>query len=99
MLKTLTLRFTLTYAVLDILFAPFVIIAFTQLLGTGISADPLLTLAGLTVLKIALWAGYLSYELSPWERLARTAAKSRSPELVQRADRCLQSLPLRFSVV
>jgi methyl-accepting chemotaxis protein len=98
MLKTLTLRSILTYAVLDLLFAPFVIIAFTQLLGTGGSADPMLTLAVLTLLKVALWASYLSYQLSPWERFARTAAKGRTPELTQSADRSLQSLPARFAI-
>jgi methyl-accepting chemotaxis protein len=99
MLKTLTLRSTLTYAVLDLLFAPFVILAFTQLLGTGGAADSMLTLAGLTVAKIAVWAICLNIELAPWERLARAAPKNRTPELVQRADHCLQSLPLRFSTV
>lgn len=99
MLKTLTLRSTLTYAVLDLLFAPFVILAFTQLLGTGGQADPWLTMGGLTVLKIAGWAIYLSVELAPWERFARTTAKGRTPELTQAADRSLQSLPLRFGIV
>jgi methyl-accepting chemotaxis protein len=99
MLKTLTLRSILTYAVLDALFAPFVILAFTQLLGTGAASDPMLTLAGLTAAKIVCWAVYLNFELAPWERLARTPSKARTPELVQRADRCLQGLPLRFSVV
>lgn len=98
MLNTLTLRSILTYAVLDLLFAPFVIIAFTQLLGAGSSADPLLTLALLTLVKIAAWASYLGYELAPWERFARSSAKARSPELTQRADRCLQGLPARFAV-
>jgi methyl-accepting chemotaxis protein len=99
MLKTLTLKATLTYAVLDLLFAPFVILAFTQLLGTGAAADPWLTMVGLTVLKITVWAVYLSFELSPWERFARTAAKGRTPELTQAADRSLQSLPIRFGIV
>jgi methyl-accepting chemotaxis protein len=99
MLKTLTLRSILTYAVLDALFAPFVILAFTQLLGTGAASDPMFTLAGLTVAKIVAWAIYLNVELAPWERLDRTPAKSRTPELVQRADRCLQGLPVRFSAV
>jgi methyl-accepting chemotaxis protein len=99
MLKTLTLRSTLTYAVLDLLFAPFVILAFTQLLGTGDAADPMLTLAGLTAAKIAVWAVCLNLELAPWERFARAAAKNRTPELVQRADRSLQSLPVRFSTI
>jgi methyl-accepting chemotaxis protein len=99
MLKTLTFRSTLTYAVLDLLFAPFVILAFTQLLGTGGVADSMLTLGGLTLAKIAVWAIYLNIELAPWERFARAAGKSRTPELVQRADRCLQSLPVRFSTV
>src|SRR4051812_7745838 len=99
MLKTLTLRSTLTYAVLDLLFAPFVILAFTQLLGTGGQADPWLTMGGLTVLKIAAWAIYLSVELSPWERFARSTAKGRTPELTQAADRSLQSLPIRFGIV
>ena len=85
MLKTLTLRSILTYALLDALFAPFVILAFTQLLGTGAASDPMLTLAGLTVAKIVVWAAYLNFELAPWERLDRTAAKQRTPELVQRA--------------
>jgi methyl-accepting chemotaxis protein len=98
MLKTLTLRSILTYAVLDLLFAPFVILAFTQLLGTGGSADPMLTLGVLTLLKVAVWASYLSYELSPWERFARTSVKGRTPELTQSADRSLQSLPLRFAI-
>jgi methyl-accepting chemotaxis protein len=98
MLKTLTLRSILTFAVLDLAFAPFVIIAFTQLLGTGVSADPMLTLAGLTVLKIAAWTAYLSFELAPWERFARTADKGRTAELTQRADRCLQSLAQRFGI-
>ena len=98
MLKTLTLRCTLTYAVLDILFAPFVILAFTMLLGSAGSSEPMLMLAGLTALKIGVWASFLSYELSPWERFARTAVKGRRAELVQRADRSLQSLPLRFAV-
>jgi methyl-accepting chemotaxis protein len=98
MLKTLTLRAILTYAVLDILFAPFVILAFTLLLGSAGAAQPMVLLAGLTVLKIAAWAFYLSYELSPWERFARTWGKGRTPELVQRADRALQSLPLRFAI-
>jgi methyl-accepting chemotaxis protein len=99
MLKTLTLKSTLTYAVLDLLFAPFVILAFTQLLGTGGAADPWLTMAGLTALKITAWAIYLSIELSPWERFARTAPKGRTPELVQAADRSLQNLPIRFGIV
>ncbi|MDF3065775.1 MAG: hypothetical protein K0R38_1376 [Polyangiaceae bacterium] len=98
MLKTLTLRATLTYAVLDLLFAPFVILAFSLLLGSVNSSDPMLLLAGLTVVKIAAWAGYLSYQLSPWERFDRTSKKGRSAELVQRADRALQSLPLRFAI-
>ncbi|HVY32491.1 MAG TPA: methyl-accepting chemotaxis protein [Polyangiaceae bacterium] len=98
MLKTLTLRSILTFAVLDLLFAPFVILAFTQLLGTGGAADPLLTMAGLTVLKIVSWAVYLSYELAPWERFARTAGKGRTAELAQRADRGLQSFSLRFGI-
>jgi methyl-accepting chemotaxis protein len=98
MLKTLTLRSISTYAVLDLLFAPFVIIAFTQLLGAGSSMDPMLTLAVLTVLKIAAWALYLSYELGPWERFARTGSKARTPELAQRADRSLQGLPVRFAI-
>jgi methyl-accepting chemotaxis protein len=98
MLKTLTLRAILTYAVLDLLFAPFVILAFTFLLGSVNSSDPMTLLAGLTVLKICAWAAYLSYQLSPWERFDRTAKKGRSAELVQRADRALQSLPLRFAV-
>jgi methyl-accepting chemotaxis protein len=99
MLKTLTLRSILTYAVLDLLFAPFVIIAFTQLLGTGSSTDPIATLALLTAIKIGVWASYLSYELGPWERFARATAKSRTAELTQRADRSLQSLPARFAIV
>ncbi|MES1183805.1 MAG: HAMP domain-containing methyl-accepting chemotaxis protein [Myxococcales bacterium] len=99
MLKTLTLKSTLTYALLDLLFAPFVILAFTQLLGTGAAADPWLTMAGLTALKITSWAVYLSLQLSPWERFARTAGKGRTPELVQAADRSLQSLPIRFGIV
>src|SRR6185295_14729008 len=99
MLKTLTLKSTLTYALLDLLFAPFVILAFTQLLGTGGAADPWLTMTALTALKIGVWAVFLGIELSPWERFARTAAKGRSPELVQAADRSLQSLPLRFGIV
>jgi len=99
MLKTLTLKSTLTYALLDLLFAPFVILAFTQLLGTGAAADPWLTMAGLTALKITSWAVYLSVQLSPWERFARTAGKGRTPELVQAADRSLQSLPIRFGIV
>ncbi len=99
MLKTLTFKATLTYALLDLLFAPFVILAFTQLLGTGGAADPWLTMGGLTVLKIAAWAMYLGFELSPWERFARTSAKGRTPELVQAADRSLQSLPIRFGIV
>ena len=99
MLKTLTLKSTLTYAVLDLLFAPFVILAFTQLLGTGGAADPWLTMGGLTVLKVTAWGIYLSIVLSPWERFARTAPKGRTPELVQAADRSLQSLPLRFGIV
>src|SRR6188474_1934382 len=99
MLKTLTLRSILTFALLDTLFAPFVILAFTQLLGTGAASDPMLMLAGLTLAKIVVWSVYLNVELAPWERLARTSAKARSPELVLRADRCLQSLPLRFSTV
>jgi methyl-accepting chemotaxis protein len=99
MLKTLTLKSTLTYALLDLLFAPFVILAFTQLLGTGAAADTWLTMAGLTALKITSWAVYLSLQLSPWERFARTAGKGRTPELVQAADRSLQSLPIRFGIV
>ena len=59
----------------------------------------MLTLAALTVVKIAVWVIYLNVELGPWERFARTAPKHRTPELVQRADRCLQSLPVRFSAV
>jgi methyl-accepting chemotaxis protein len=98
MLKTLTLRSILTYAVLDLLFAPFVILAFTQLLGTGGSADPMITLGVLTLLKVAIWASYLSYELAAWERFARTSLKGRTPELTQSADRSLQSLPLRFAI-
>ena len=84
MFKTLTLRSILTFAVLDLLFAPFVILAFTQLLGTGGSSDPMMTLAGLTVLKIAAWAGYLtcgacrSCELGAWERFARSSGKHRT---------------------
>jgi len=99
MLKTLTLRSVLTYAVLDLLFAPFVILAFTQLLGTGSSTDPMLTLALLTIAKVATWATYLSLELAPWERFARAGGKSRTPELAQRADRSLQNLPARFAIV
>jgi methyl-accepting chemotaxis protein len=99
MLKTLTLRLTLTYAVLDLLFAPFVIIAFTQLLGTGSSSEPMITLAGMTLLKVIAWAIYGSLALSPWERLTRTAEKHRTPELVQAADRALQAFPLRFATV
>ncbi|HYP86912.1 MAG TPA: methyl-accepting chemotaxis protein, partial [Polyangiaceae bacterium] len=52
----------------------------------------------LTAAKVAAWATYLSYELSPWERFARTAVKGRSAELTQAADRCLQTLPLRFGI-
>lgn len=99
MFKTLTLRLTLTYAVLDLMFAPFVIIAFTQLLGTGGASEPIFTLAGLTVAKIAVWAVYAGISLGPWERVARTAEKHRSPELVQSADRALQAFPLRFATV
>jgi methyl-accepting chemotaxis protein len=99
MFKTLTLRSTVTYALLDLLFTPFVIMAFTQLLGTGTSADPVMTLAGLTVLKVMVWAAYGAVALGPWERLARTADKHRSPELVQAADRALQAFPLRFAAV
>jgi methyl-accepting chemotaxis protein len=97
MFKTLTLRLTLTYAVLDLMFAPFVIIAFTQLLGTGGSSEPIVTLAALTVPKLAAWAVYAALALGPWERLARTAEKHRSPKLVQSADRALQAFPLRFA--
>jgi methyl-accepting chemotaxis protein len=99
MFKTLTLRSTLTYAVLDLLFAPFVIIAFTQLLGTGGTSEPILTLAALTVCKIAAWGLYGCVALGPWERLARTAERHRSPELVQSADRALQAFPIRFASV
>ena len=98
MLKTLTLRSTLTYALLDALFAPFVILAFSLLLGGAGGTQQMVTLASLTVLKILLWSAYLAYELSPWERFARTAGKARSAELVQRADRSLQSFPLRFGI-
>ncbi len=98
MLKTLTLKAILTYAVLDLLFAPFVILAFTFLLGGASSSDPMVLLAGLTVLKIAAWATYLGYQLSPWERFDRTSKKGRTPEVVQRADRALQGLPLRFAL-
>lgn len=98
MLKTLTLRAILTYAVLDILFAPFVIAAFAFLLGSVSSSEPVLVLSGLTVLKIAAWAAYLTFLLSPWEHFARTSKKGRTPELVQRADRALQGLPLRFAI-
>ncbi|RYZ06806.1 MAG: HAMP domain-containing protein [Myxococcales bacterium] len=98
MLKTLTLRAVLTYAVLDLLFAPFVILAFTLLLGSVDSADTMILLAGLTVLKVAAWAVYLGYRLSPWERFDRTSKKGRTAELVQQADRCLQALPIRFAI-
>lgn len=98
MLKTLTLRSTLTYALLDILFAPFVILAFSLLLGGAGGTQQMVTLACLTLVKIVLWAAYLSYELSPWERFARTAPKGRTAELAQRADRSLQSFPLRFGI-
>lgn len=98
MFKTLTLRSIFTFALLDLLFAPFVILAFTQLLSTG-SSDPMVTLAALTVAKIVVWAVYATFELAPWERLARAQAKHRTPELVQRADRTLQSFPLRFASV
>src|SRR5258706_12880546 len=98
MLKTLTLRSTLTYAVLDLLFAPFVILAFSLLLGGGSTTDTMLILAGLTLAKIVAWAIYLNLQLAPWERFARASAKHRTPELVQSADRSLQSFPLRFGV-
>jgi hypothetical protein len=99
MFKTLTLRSTLTYGVLDLMFAPFVIMAFTQLIGTGTSSEPVMTLAGLTVLKVIVWAAYGAFALGPWERLARSADKHRTPELVQAADRALQAFPLRFAAV
>jgi methyl-accepting chemotaxis protein len=99
MLKTLTLRTILTYAVLDLLFAPFVILAFTQLLGTGGATEPIFTLVGLTLAKVVGWSLYASVQLAPWERLARSDTKRRGPELVQRADRALQSFPLRFALV
>jgi len=98
MLKTLTLKSTLTYAVLDLLFAPFVILAFMLLLGAGGNTDLMFVLIALTVAKIVGSAIYLNIELGPWERFARASSKSRSPELVQRADRALQSFPLRFGV-
>jgi methyl-accepting chemotaxis protein len=97
MFKTLTLRSTLTFGLLDLIFAPFAIMAFTQLLGTGTSSEPVVTMAGLTLLKIVVWAVYGAVQLGPWERLARTADKHRSPELVQAADRALQAFPLRFA--
>ena len=99
MLKTLTLRSSLTYALLDLLFAPFVILAFSLLLGGAGGTEQMVTLAGLTAVKIVLWSAYLGYELAPWERFARTTVKGRTPELVQSADRSLQSFPLRFGIV
>jgi len=75
-----------------------VILAFTLLLSAGGNADLMFVLIGLTLAKIASWAIYLNIELGPWERFARTSSKNRSPELAQRADRCLQSFPLRFGI-
>ena len=40
MTKNLTLRVSLTFLALDLLFAPFVILAFTQLLGAGTASEP-----------------------------------------------------------
>jgi methyl-accepting chemotaxis protein len=96
--KSLTLRLILLFAVLDLLFAPLVILAFTQLFSLGASADPLVTMAGLTALKIAAWSVYGSLALGPWERFARASGKSRTPELTQHADRVLQDFPLKFTI-
>lgn len=96
MTKNLTLRITLTFVVLDVLFAPFVILAFTQLLGAGTASEPWVLMGGLTVLKMLCWAAFGSLSLAPWERVARSDSKQPSMTLVQSADRALQAFPLRF---
>ncbi len=99
MIKTLTLRVILTYAVLDLLFAPFVILAFTQLLGTGSQSEPVVLLSGLTLVKVLTWSAFATMWLGPWEAMARASEQHQHQELVQRADRALQAFPLRFALV
>jgi methyl-accepting chemotaxis protein len=98
MTKNLTLRITLTFLALDVLFAPFVMLAFTQLLGAGTASEPWYLLGGLTVLKILCWSAFGNLSLAPWERLARSDSKRPSAPLVQGADRALQAFPLRFGL-
>src|SRR5450755_2102393 len=96
MLKTLTLRCTSAYLLLDLVFNPLVIVAFTQLLGISQDPDTLLVFGALLVLKALSWAVFLGYQLRPWERFARASSAAKSTALLVHADRCLQAFPTRF---
>ena len=96
MLKTLTLRCASAYLVLDLVFNPLVIIAFTQLLGIAPEQDTLLVFGSLIVVKVVTWVIFLNYQLRPWERFARASSAGKTTALLVQADRSLQALPTRF---
>ncbi len=96
MLKTLTLRCAAAYLLLDLVFNPLVIVAFTQLLGIAQEQDTLLVFGSLLVLKAIAWAIFLGYQLRPWERFARASKAAKNTALLVQADRCLQAFPTRF---
>jgi len=99
MLKTLTARCGLAFLLLEILFAPLVVIAFEQLIGIEGYAPAHWLLASAALLKALLWAPFLAFQLKPYERFARLPVAARSPSVVSGADLALQELPRRFGTV
>ena len=100
MLKTPTSRAVATFALLDVLFNPLVMVAFVQLLGVhGGGAGVGLLFMGLLALKIASWAPLLGIQLSPYQQLLRRSQSEPSAERLRQGDAALQKAPANFSVV
>src|SRR4051812_35449504 len=96
MLRTLTARCGLAFLLLEILFAPLVVVAFEQLIGIDGYAPAHWLLASAALLKALLWGPFLAYQLKPYERFARLPVAARSPSVVSQADSALQALSYRF---
>ncbi|HKO52433.1 MAG TPA: methyl-accepting chemotaxis protein [Polyangiaceae bacterium] len=96
MLRTLTARCGLAFLLLEILFAPLVVVAFEQLIGIDGYAPAHWLLASAAILKALLWGPFLTLQLKPYERFARLPVAARSPSVVSQADQALQAISYRF---
>ena len=98
MLRTLTARCWLAFLLLEILFAPLVVVAFEQLIGIDGYAPAHWLLASAAILKAILWGPFLAVQLKPYERFARLPVAARSASVVGEADSALQALSYRFGL-